>query len=469
MRPPRFPRPPGLLRSGLSRRTVRLRLTLLYGALFLVCGTTLVGITYLLASQSTPGVYTLRGPNGDTNALARGSSGSDSGTGTGSGPGPDGSLHSSSGQGGGSVSDTTGPAQAADIARRTEQAARAQRARELRSLLVQSGTALGITTVISLGAGWVVAGHMLRRLRRITAAARTISAGNLHERLALDGPQDELRELGDTFDELLARLEGAFLAQRRFIAHVSHELRTPMTRQRTLAQVALADPDATAESLRAAHERVLAAGAQQEQLVLALLTLARGQAGIGRREPFDLAGLTRDTALNRSDDARRLGVTVRTDLAPAEVSGDARLAERMITNLVDNAVRHNIPGGRVEVTTGRRDGAAVLTVANTGRTIPEPAVERLFEPFERLDAEHTGRAEGLGLGLSIVRAIADAHDAAVLARPRPDGGLVVTVTFPVRHRPRHDPGAAPHPDADRPPRSGRYRPRRRPPAPAARE
>ncbi|RFU42125.1 sensor histidine kinase, partial [Actinomadura logoneensis] len=319
---------------------------------------------------------------------------------------------------------------AAEIARRGEEAARAQRARELRALLVQSGTALGITTVISLGVGWVVAGRVLRRLRRVTAAARTISAGNLHERLALDGPRDELKELGDTFDGLLARLEGTFLAQRRFIAHVSHELRTPMTRQRTLAQVALADPDATVESLRTAHERVLAAGAQQEQLLLALLTLARGQAGISRREPFDLAGLTGDAVLNRSQEARRLDVTVRTDLAAAPASGDARLAERMVTNLVDNALRHNVPGGLVEVTAATRDGAAELTVANTGRVIPEPAVEQLFEPFERLGAEKAGRAEGLGLGLSIVQAIADAHDAAVLARPRPGGGLVVTVTFP---------------------------------------
>ncbi|MEV4259361.1 ATP-binding protein, partial [Spirillospora sp. NPDC049652] len=409
---PRFPQASGFGRFGLARRTVRLRLTLLYGALFLVCGTALVGITYLLASQSTPGVYTLRGPNGDTNALAHGSSR----------PGPDGSSHSSSGEGG-SLSEVPGPAASApDIARRSEEAARAQRARELRSLLVQSGTALGITTVISLGVGWVVAGRVLRRLQRVTAAARTISASNLHERLALDGPPDELKELGDTFDELLARLEGTFLAQRQFIAHVSHELRTPMARQRTLAQVALADPDATVESLRGAHERVLAAGAQQEQLVLALLTLARGQAGISRREPFDLGGLTRDTVLNRSEEARRLEVTVSTDLAPAPVAGDARLAERMITNLVDNALRHNVPGGRVEVVAGTRDGSAVLTVANTGRVIPEPAVDQLFEPFERLGAERSGRSEGLGLGLSIVRAIADAHDAAVLARPRSGGG-----------------------------------------------
>ncbi|MCP2343544.1 sensor histidine kinase [Actinomadura rupiterrae] len=418
LRLPRFLRAPGFVRSALGRRTVRLRLTLLYGALFLVCGTALVGITYLLASQSTPGVYTSHGPNGDTNALARGSSS----------PGPDGSLHSTSGENGGSsVSNAPAPARAADVAKQSERQAREQRAGELRSLLVQSGTALGITTVISLGVGWVVAGNVLRRLQRVTDAARTISASNLHERLALDGPQDELKELGDTFDELLARLEGTFLAQRQFIAHVSHELRTPMARQRTLAQVALADPDATVESLRSAHERVLAAGAQQEQLVLALLTLARGQAGISRREPFDLAPLARDVVLNRSEEAQRLGVTVRTDLAAAPVAGDARLTERMITNLVDNALRHNVPGGRVEVTASARDGSAVLTVANTGRVIPEPAVEQLFEPFERLGAV---RAEGLGLGLSIVRAIADAHGAAVVARPRSGGGLVMTVTFP---------------------------------------
>ena len=409
-----------LRRFSLGRRTVRLRLTLLYGALFLACGTVLVAITYALASQ-TPAVYTLSGPDGDTNALAQA---------TGA-PSSDGSLHSTAReQGDGGISDAAGSPQSAELARRTEAAARAQRTRQLHALLTASGIALAITTVISLGVGWIVARHLLKRLQRVTAAARTISAGNLHERLQLDSPDDELKELGDTFDQLLTRLEASFVAQRQFIANVSHELRTPMTRQRTLAQLALSDPEATVDSLRVAHERVLTAGERQEQLILALLTLARGQAGISRREPFDLTRLTEGVVLTRSAEAVRRKLTVRTDLGPADASGDAALAERVVINLVDNALRHNVPGGLVEISTRTEDGQAVLTVANTGRPIEESAIARLFQPFERLDADRTGHAEGLGLGLSIVQAIAEAHGATIHTRPRLGGGLVTSVTFP---------------------------------------
>ena len=404
----------------LGRRTVRFRLTLLYGALFLACGTALVGITYALAARTTPNAYVVSGPNGDTNGLAQ----------TRTDPGADGSASSTArtDQGSG-VSGGAGSAQADAIARRSEELARAERADHLKSLLTESGVALAITTVISLGLGWIVAGHLLRRLQRVTAAARTISASNLHERLALDGPEDELKELGDTFDQLLARLEGSFLAQRQFIANVSHELRTPMARQRTLAQVAISDPEATVESLRTAHERVLVAGLQQERLVLALLTLARGQAGLHRRERFDLAEVTTGVVLSRSEEAERRGLTVRTALEPAPVKGDVALAEGMIVNLMDNALRHNVPGGLIEFSTGSENGTCSLTVANTGREIPEADIARLFRPFERLGAERVGHSEGLGLGLSIVRAIVEAHDADVEIVPRPGGGLITTVTF----------------------------------------
>ncbi len=404
----------------LARRTVRFRLTLMYGALFLACGIVLVGITYALAAQSTPSAYTISGPNGDTNGLAQETTN----------PGGDRSAHSTSrevsGVGVTGVADTE---QADAIARRTEQLARAQRAEHLRSLLTQSGIALAITTVISLGLGWIVAGQLLRRLQRVTAAARTISVNNLHERLAMDGPEDELKDLGDTFDQLLGRLEAGFEAQRRFIANVSHELRTPMARQRTVAQVAISDPDATVDGLRAAHERVLAAGAQQERLVQALLTLARGQAGIDRREDFDLAQLTADIMLSRAEAAEQRELTVRSTLEPALVLGDAALAEQMITNLVDNALRHNIRHGLVEITTGTENGRSRLTVANTGREIPESAIPQLFQPFERLGAERVGRNEGLGLGLSIVQAIAEAHHAELETVTRPGGGLIITVRF----------------------------------------
>ena len=285
--------------------------------------------------------------------------------------------------------------------------------------------------VVSLGLGWVMAGRMLSRLSTITAAARTISASSLDQRLAFAGPDDEFKELGDTFDDLLARLEAAFAAQRQFVANASHELRTPLARQRTVAQVALADPDATVESLREAHERVLAAGAQQERLLEALLTLTRGQAGLERREPFDLATLTDQVLLARQPEARQRGLEITSALSPASAVGDPRLVERLIANLVDNALRHNVDHGLVEVTTYDEEGRAVLTVSNTGPVVPPDAVERLFAPFQRLDDVRTATGEDLGLGLSIVRAIATAHEATVSLTPNVEGGLTAEVGFPV--------------------------------------
>ncbi|GAA3966532.1 HAMP domain-containing sensor histidine kinase [Actinomadura viridis] len=401
------------------RRTVRLRLTLLYAGLFLICGAGLLGITYVLVSRATDGAFTYQGKDGNIGTVV--------GSPRENGPAPSG--QSSQGEGNTTgVRDVDG-AQAEAEARQAELLARQQRAEQLRQLLTQSGIALGIMTVISIGLGWIVAGRILHRLRTITAAARDISATNLHERLALDGPHDELKELGDTFDQLLARLEGSFQAQRQFIANASHELRTPLARQRTVAQVALADPDATVETLRAAHERVLAAGAQQERLIAALLTLARGQAGLNWREPLDLARLAEEVLTARREEAAHRNVGFHPALSPARTTGDPRLAERLIVNLVENAMRYNVTGGRIEVTTATLRGSAVLSVVNTGPVVPADAVERLFQPFDRLGAERTSRGEGLGLGLSIVRAIADAHDAVVETRPRPEGGLEVTVTF----------------------------------------
>ena len=263
----------------LPRRTVRLRLTLLYGGLFLLSGAILLAVTYVLVVSATDGVI-FRGQNGSQGFI----SGPHNGTAANGGGQPP--ELQTSGRGSGGLT----PNQLQAQARKLEAQAAHQHAAELHQLLIQSGLALTGMAVLSIGLGWLVAGRVLRPLRTITAAAREISATNLHERLALGGPDDELKELGNTFDGLLARLEASFSAQRQFVANASHELRTPLARQRILSQVALADPDATAETLRAAHERVLAAGAQQEQLIEALLTLARGQAGLGTREPFDLAG-----------------------------------------------------------------------------------------------------------------------------------------------------------------------------------
>ncbi|MFC5754120.1 sensor histidine kinase [Actinomadura rugatobispora] len=408
-------------RLRLPNRTVRLRLTLLYGALFLVCGTALLAITYVLMDHATADGYIYKGKDNSVNAMV-GSPEPPQGY----PPVPEG-RQSQSGQLEGVDPNPAAEQPMAD-ARTAELLAKRQHEEQMHQLIIQSGIALGIMTVISIGLGWIVAGRILHRLRTITAAARDISATNLHERLALDGPRDELKELGDTFDELLARLESSFLTQRQFIANASHELRTPLARQRTVAQVALSDPGATADTLREAHERVLAAGAQQERLIAALLTLARGQAGLSAREPFDLARLTEEVVIIRQEDAEQRGLRIGTRFSPATAVGDPRLAERLIVNLVDNALRHNVPDGHVRVGTGVRDGRPVLTVVNTGPVVPADAVDRLFRPFERLGAERT-RKDGLGLGMPIVRAVADAHDAGITVEPRPGGGLEITVSF----------------------------------------
>jgi signal transduction histidine kinase len=370
-------------------RTLRLRLTAWYGGLFLLSGTLLLAVTYGLVVQAFVG-------NSAGNAICQA---------------PGIGCH------------TIGAQQARAIAMH-------EYATVLSELVSRSALALALVAVFSAALGWFIAGRALRPLRIITATARQISAASLSERLALGGPRDELTELADTFDGLLARLEASFTAQRQFLANAAHELRTPLARQRVISQVAVADPDASIESLRAAHERVLAAGAQQDQLIDALLTLARGQAGLDRHEPFDLADLADRVLADRQPEAQGQNLTVHATLSPAPTAGSPRLAEHLAANLIDNALRHNLPGGQVEVITATRDSRAVLTVINTGPPVPPAAMDRLFQPFQRLTADRTSRGDGLGLGLSIVQAIASAHHATITARPQPAGGLLVQVAFP---------------------------------------
>ncbi|MGP3953259.1 sensor histidine kinase [Streptomyces sp. 7N604] len=411
----------------LPRRTVRLKLTLLYGALFLVSGAALLTITYLLVLNS------------DGGSLSGGQSAPDGGgTRPAETAGSTPPVPPPQGRGGESTRDVL-PAQAREIME-------LQRDAVLDDLLVQSAIALALMSVISIALGWVVSGRILRPLRTITAAARDISATSLHQRLALDGPSDELKELGDTFDGLLGRLETSFEAQRRFVANASHELRTPLARQRTLGQLALSDPDADVESLRAAHERILAAGSQQERLIEALLTLARSNAGIEVSRPFDLGRLAQEVVAARRTDAEQWLVTLRCSLSATFAAGHRPLAERLVINLVDNALRHNEPYGWVEVATADAHGRAVLTVANSGPGVPPSAVDQIFQPFQRLGDPRTN-GEGLGLGLSIVQAIAAAHDATLAAEARPEGGLVFTVGFP--HPPANGSGTAPQQQPER--------------------
>jgi signal transduction histidine kinase len=409
----------------LPRRTVRLRLTLLYGGLFLLSGIGLLSITYLLVRHATEGVCLTNGHSGVCTV------------GTGSTkplPGK-GAVILLPGRGSGSKgADRSVP----PLTRRQLQAQAAQlraqaqveRDEELRQLLIQSGVALAIMAVVSVGLGWVVAGRVLRPLRTLTAAVQDISASNLHERLALGGTDDELKELGNTFNGLLDRLERSFTAQRQFVANASHELRTPLARQRTLLEVGLSDPRATVESLRAMNQRALAAGEQQERLIEALLTLARSERGLDRHEPFDLAAIAHEIVGPRRREAESRGLAIHAFLESAPSSGDPRLAERLVANLVDNALRHNVTGGRIQVRTVLQGGRAVVEVANDGPVIAPAEVERLFQPFQRLGTERTGHAGGSGLGLSIVRAIAQAHDATLTARPRLHGGLQISVGFP---------------------------------------
>jgi signal transduction histidine kinase len=396
------------------RRTIRLRLTLVYGALFLASGAGLLVITYLLVAHQLPQPVAARA---QTRSF---------GTGGGSG-----ALYVvSGGTSGCLLTPPTAPPSPGQVEAQVGKCLAEQQSAVLNRLLIESGVALAIMTVGSVGLGWLVAGRVLSPLRAITGAARSISASNLNSRLALTGPDDELKELSDTFDGLLARLEAAFSAQRQFAANASHELRTPLARQRTLIEVALADPEPSVPALQAACGRVLAAGEQQERLIEALLTLARSQRGLDHQEPVDLAAITADVVRTQQSQAASRQVTVEALTGPALIVGDPRLAERMVTNLLDNALRYNEPGGWVRIHTGTVDGLATLRIANSGPVIPPGEVARLFGPFQRQSANRTGGpANGSGLGLSIVNAIAAAHHAWLWARPRPEGGLEIEVRF----------------------------------------
>jgi signal transduction histidine kinase len=301
---------------------------------------------------------------------------------------------------------------------------------DLNAQLAASGVALSLMAGLALVLGWLVAGLVLRPLRTVTAAAQRISAERLDRRLAVEGPGDELKELGDTIDGLLGRLQDSFDAQRRFVANASHELRTPLTVSRALLEMIVADPSATVESFRATCMQVLEEGSQQEQLIDSLLVLARSQRGLERREPLDLALVTADVLQAHEAGAAARGLGLERSLQSAPLSGDRRLIERLVSNLVENAFRHNVPQGRVRVMVGRDDDHATLAVTNTGPLVPPTDVERLLQPFQRMSQERTGE-HGLGLGLSIVQAIARAHDATLAVRAEAGGGLEVEVTFPI--------------------------------------
>jgi len=397
----------GRLRARLTAPTIRLRLTLVYGGLFLCSAAALLVVTYVLVHhQYTGSFFISSGRQAVVHFQSSGSVIAKGGTNVFAVP--------------------VGPKAFAPNAKVALAAAQGQSDAALHQLFLASALALALMAVLSLWLGWVIAGRALRPLRTITETARDISASNLHRRLDLDGPDDELKQLGTTVDGLLGRLEKSFEAQRQFVANASHELRTPLTLERTLLELALSNPNASVDSYRHTCEQLLAVGEQQERLIEALLTLSRSQRGLDSRQPVDLAAITAAAAAAADHDGLALDATIQ----PAHTTGNPRLIERLAANLLSNAIDHNVAGGNISLATDTHDGHAILTVANTGPTIPASELERIFLPFQRLDPARTSNGRGLGLGLSIVQAIADAHEATITTRALADGGLHIQVSFP---------------------------------------
>ncbi|MFC9701928.1 sensor histidine kinase [Streptomyces sp. NPDC056943] len=387
----------------LLRPTIRIRLTLLYGGMFLIAGILLLSIIYLFTAQTLSESAAqlpfkiVKGEVLPTTSWCR--------------------------------LPNTGTGEQFNDA--VSVCLRYQSDRALEDLLRRSLFALLGLSIIAFAFGYAMAGRVLSPLGRITRTARQVAGSDLARRIELDGPDDELKELADTFDEMLERLERAFTAQQRFVANASHELRTPLAINRTLLEVHLSDPGAPVE-LQQLGKTLLATNERSEQLVEGLLLLARSDNQIIERKAVDLAEVASRAIDQTHTEATAKGVEVRGERAPAVVQGNGVLLERIALNLLQNAVRYNVPeGGWVEVTTDIQHGQAVLTVSNTGPVVPAYEIDNLFEPFRRLRQERTGSDKGVGLGLSIARSVARAHGGRIIAEPREGGGLVMRVTLPI--------------------------------------
>ncbi|MFG2628783.1 sensor histidine kinase [Streptomyces sp. NPDC048473] len=382
------------------RPTIRIRLTLLYGGMFLIAGILLLSIIYMLAAQ----------------ALHVGS---------------ELPFKIVSGQVTSDVCNFNEKSTPDAFNAAMNSCVNHQRQRALDTLLNRSLLALVGLSVIAFAFGYAMAGRVLSPLGRITRTARRVAGTDLSRRIELDGPDDELKELADTFDDMLDRLERAFTAQQRFVGNASHELRTPLAINRTLLEVHLSDPQAPPE-LKQLGKTLLATNERSEQLVEGLLLLARSDNQIVERKPVDLAEVASRAIDQTRGEAEERGVEIRGERAPAVVQGNGVLLERIALNLVQNAVRYNVPEqGWVEVTTELQSGQAVLVVSNTGPVVPAYEIDNLFEPFRRLRTERTGSDKGVGLGLSIARSVARAHGGRIVAEPREGGGLVMRVSLPV--------------------------------------
>jgi signal transduction histidine kinase len=393
------------VRSHLSARS---RLTLVYASLFMLGGATLVLITYLLVADTLHPATTTSTPPEVQRAVER-------------------CLEAVQASGAGGMRKC-----AAVYTQGVQAGAAAQRSTTLAHLLTYSLLSLAGVTLLAAVAGWIVAGRILRPVHRLTAAAREASEQNLSQRISLQGPRDELRELADTFDTMLERLDRAFTSQRRFIANASHELRTPLTVMRTAMDVVLAKPEPTRDEMLSMAADVRQAVHHSERLIEVLLMLARNDQARALTDPLDLAAVAEDALDGRDAD----GITTTATLGEAPVTGDGVLLERLVANLLDNAERYNVPGGTVAISTTTHGATSVLRVVNTGAVVPADMVERLFLPFTRLD-DRT-RHDGSGLGLALVSSIATVHNGTVHATAVPAGGLDITVRLP-----RRDNAAAP--------------------------
>ncbi|MCX4446358.1 sensor histidine kinase [Streptomyces sp. NPDC058369] len=382
------------------RPTIRIRLTLLYGGMFLIAGILLLSIIYMLAAQAMH-------------------------------VGSELPFKVVSGKVTSEVCTLPENASAETFNAAMNSCVNHQRQQALDTLLNRSLLALVGLSVIAFAFGYAMAGRVLSPLGRITRIARTVAGTDLARRIELDGPDDELKELADTFDDMLDRLERAFTAQQRFVGNASHELRTPLAINRTLLEVHLSDPEAPPE-LQQLGKTLLATNERSEQLVEGLLLLARSDNQIVERKPVDLAEVASRALDQARGEAEAKHVEMRASLAPAVVQGNGVLLERIALNLVQNAVRYNVPAdGWVEVTTELMPGQALMVVTNTGPVVPAYEIDNLFEPFRRLRTERTGSDKGVGLGLSIARSVARAHGGRIIAEPREGGGLVMRVSLPV--------------------------------------
>jgi signal transduction histidine kinase len=381
------------------RPTVRWRLTLLYSGLFLICGAGLLAITDVLVAR-----FAL--PRFHPGGL------------------PETARHHLSG--------TTLQAALAHQRAVNENWYASQRSADVHRVLTVSGIALAIMTLVSGVLGWVVAGRVLAPLSRITETTERISDSTLHERLALTGPRDELRLLADTIDGLLERLQTAFEAQRRFVANASHELRTPLAMMRTFLDVAIAKPEGAPPQLRALDANLRGALDQTDRLLESFLMLARAQNGlVGEQSSVQLEPIITTALTARAAAIAAQQIDVRATLTTVRVAGAETLLSRMVENVIENAVRHNQRGGEINVDLQARGDRARFAVESSGPPLDPDAVANLAQPFTRLGQERTGSHNGHGLGLSIVAAVAAAHDGTLELSARPGGGLRVGVSLPL--------------------------------------